>query len=293
MNLRELELFGTLMRVGTTIETARVLGLSQPAVSAQIKRLEANLGLRLFQREGNRLVPTAEAQALFADAVPIFATQARVNASVRSLQQQDTKTVTISATPAIVEGFLSVRLAQAGFLGWKRRLRLWVTEPETDVRSGRADFGMQMAFPAKADFHAETLMTVPLVAVMQAGHPLAREETLSLADLAGSELIAYDPAWSPMGDAIRSAFLKHRLAYVTACEVPFCSTVCQLVETCGGVGVIDRLTAQAIRSPDLVVRQVRHLPSVPLVLFSGRDRPLRGAAQELIQVLRESSRTAG
>ena len=72
MDLRELELFGTLMRVGTTTETARLLGISQPGVSGQLKRLESRLGVSLFHRTGNRLEPTHEANELFALAVPIF-----------------------------------------------------------------------------------------------------------------------------------------------------------------------------------------------------------------------------
>ena len=86
MNLRELELFGTLMRVGTTIETARVLGISQPGVSAQIRRLEAQLGFALFRRKGNRLEPTAEADQLMAAAAPAFAAQAALNLRIEGLR---------------------------------------------------------------------------------------------------------------------------------------------------------------------------------------------------------------
>ncbi|AVW90723.1 LysR family transcriptional regulator [Celeribacter baekdonensis] len=287
MNLREIELFGTLMRVGTTTETARVLGVSQPAVSGQIKRLESRLGLMLFQRVGNRLEPTSEAQALFAEVTGIFATQARVNERIRSLRHDDISQVRLSATPAIVEGFLGPKLAQAGFEGWPRGLRLWVTDPEEDVRTGRSDFGLQMAFPTKADFQAETLMEVPLWAVMRARHRLSAAPELTLDHLADDALVAYDPSWSPMGDAIRSAFQHHGLSYRPSCEVPFCSTVCEMVASCGGIGVIDRLTADRLTTPDLICRPVRHMPNVPLILFFRRGHPLRGAAQDLISVLRQ------
>lgn len=40
MDLTEVELFGTLMQTGTATETARVLGISQPGVSARLKRME-------------------------------------------------------------------------------------------------------------------------------------------------------------------------------------------------------------------------------------------------------------
>lgn len=84
MNLRELELFGTLMRVGTTTETARLLGISQPAVSGQLKRLEGRLGMSLFHRTGNRLEPTREANELFAMAMPIFSTHATIRSKLRA-----------------------------------------------------------------------------------------------------------------------------------------------------------------------------------------------------------------
>ncbi|MFN7010195.1 MAG: LysR family transcriptional regulator [Allorhizobium sp.] len=286
MNLRELELFGTLMRVGTTIETAAVLGISQPSVSAQIKRIEARLRLTLFQRVGNRLEPTAEAHALFAQAAPIFATQAEIRSRIEGLASAARAPVTISATPAIVEGFLAERLATSGYDNWRKHLRLWVTEPETDVRSGRADIGLQMAVPAKADFHAETLMDVALGAVMRRDHVLASKDRLSITDIATEPLVSYDPAWSPMGAVIQQAFRAKGLQYNLSCEAPFCSTVCHLVEACGGVGVIDALTAGRLNSPALVWKPLGNVPTVPLIVFHRRKEPLRSAVLSLLTLLK-------
>ena len=286
MNLRELELFGTLMRVGTTIETAAVLGISQPSVSAQIKRIEARLRLTLFQRVGNRLEPTAEAHALFSQAAPIFATQAEIRSRIEGLASAARAPVTISATPAIVGGFLAERLATSGYDNWRKHLRLWVTEPETDVRSGRADIGLQMAVPAKADFHAETLMDVALGAVMRRDHALASKDRLSVTDIAAEPLVSYDPAWSPMGAVIQQAFRAKGLKYNLSCEAPFCSTVCHLVEACGGVGVIDALTAGRLNSPALVWKPLGNVPTVPLIVFHRRKEPLRSAVLSLLTLLK-------
>ena len=120
MNLTEMELFGTLMRVSTTVETARVLGISQPGVSAQIKRLEGRLGFRLFIRRGNRLVATDEARQLFAEAAPIFSTQAALQKRIEALRQADNDPIRLSTTPAVLDGFIAPRLAAAGFSGWHR-----------------------------------------------------------------------------------------------------------------------------------------------------------------------------
>ena len=130
MNLREMELFGTLMRVGTTTETAKLLGISQPSVSAQLKRLEANLGISLFHRTGNRLEATREANELFALSAPIFSTYAQVRARLPALRNAAARPVAISATPALVEGFLGPILIRAGYQNWRKRLILRVNSPE-------------------------------------------------------------------------------------------------------------------------------------------------------------------
>ena len=61
MNLRQLEIFSAVMRFRTTVAAAQELSMSQPAVSNAIKHIETQLGFRLFERVGNRLVPTEEA----------------------------------------------------------------------------------------------------------------------------------------------------------------------------------------------------------------------------------------
>ncbi|WP_223861816.1 LysR family transcriptional regulator, partial [Geminicoccus harenae] len=66
MRLRHLEVFNTVMLAGTASAAGRLLRISQPAVTKLLAQAEAEAGLRLFERDRGRLVPTAEAQALFA-----------------------------------------------------------------------------------------------------------------------------------------------------------------------------------------------------------------------------------
>lgn len=285
MNFRELELFGTLMRVGTTIETARVLGISQPGVSAQIKRLEARLGFALFHRTGNRLEPTAEASALFEDAMPIFSIHLKLLDRAETLRQSAASPLSISATPAVVEGFLAPLLKQAGYDGWRSRIRLRVSEPEEDVRIGRADIGLQMAVPAKTHVQGIVLRQVALVAVVRSDSPLAAREAVTLSDLAEEKLVCYDPNLSPMGAAIQRAYRAQGLAFELACDVPFCSTVCPLVESCGGVGIVDEFTGARHRNADLRILEITDLLPVALVALHRRNEPMRAVAHDLLTSL--------
>ena len=62
---RQLDAFRKVMVSGSMRMAAERLQISQPAVSKLIKELESSVGVRLFRREGNRLIPGAEAQRLF------------------------------------------------------------------------------------------------------------------------------------------------------------------------------------------------------------------------------------
>jgi DNA-binding transcriptional LysR family regulator len=291
MDLAEIEVFGTLMRVGTTVETARVLRLSQPAVSDRLKRLEARLGFLLFQRKGNRLEPTAEALDLYPETVAVFAAQKEIRDRIEAIRSDQQRPLTISATPAIVEGFLAPRLARAGYRGWAQSLRLWVGDPEDDVRKERADIGMQMAVPPRADLVEETLCDVALMAVFRPDSPLARGAELSLTEIAGQPLVGFDPDWSPMGAVIRKAFLGQGLPYRPACQVPYSSTVCHMVAACGGVGIVDAMTASTPLTASLLVRPIQQAPTLALRAFSRRETALRARAQEVLMVLRGASTT--
>ena len=188
MDLRELELFGTLMRVGKTIETARLLGISQPSVSGQLKRLESRLGFSLFHRTGNRLEPTREANELFALSMPIFTTHTLVRSELSTLRHLASRPVAISATPALVESFIGPVLLNAGYRDWRQRLLLKVHTPEEDLRKEEADIGLQMALPPKAEFHSYIVGQTPLVAVIQSDHPLARLKSLTCACPSSNDL---------------------------------------------------------------------------------------------------------
>lgn len=285
MNLRELELFGTLMRVGTTIETARLLGISQPGVSGQLKRLESRLGLTLFHRTGNRLEPTREANELFALAMPIFNTHSQIRSRLPSLRNHASRPVSISATPAIVEGYLGPVLTAAGYENWKKRIVLRVHSPEHDLRDGLADIGIQMALPPKAEFQSYSVGSIPLVAIMKREHELSRQASLSCAEIADHPLVCYDPDWSPMGALIRSTFEKQGITYDPHCLVPFCSNVCGLVRTCGGIGIVDAMTARDYDTKSLCVRPISDLDDAAIIVFHRRHEPLRAQVQDLLMHL--------
>ncbi len=78
LNYHHLLYFWLTARDGTVAKASDRLGLSQPTVSAQIRRLEQVLGLALFERRGKRLVLTDHGRIAFAYAERIFAAGAEL-----------------------------------------------------------------------------------------------------------------------------------------------------------------------------------------------------------------------
>ncbi|TMV52617.1 LysR family transcriptional regulator, partial [Thioclava sp. BHET1] len=72
MRARQLEVFTAVMRAGTVTGAARMLNISQPALSQILIHAEDELGFKLFSREKGRLHPTPEALELYPEAERIF-----------------------------------------------------------------------------------------------------------------------------------------------------------------------------------------------------------------------------
>src|SRR5690606_11391685 len=67
---------------GGVARAAERLNLSQPTISTQVRALESQLGVRLFAREGRRLVPTEAGQQVFRYADEIFALGRELHSTV-------------------------------------------------------------------------------------------------------------------------------------------------------------------------------------------------------------------
>ena len=97
VKLRQLQILREVLRTGSARYAARLLKVSQPAVSQHIKQLETTLGLPLFLREKNRLVPTHQAWELLRDIEVAFASLDKVGKSIAALKGEEPTAVGLAA----------------------------------------------------------------------------------------------------------------------------------------------------------------------------------------------------
>lgn len=189
--LRALQAAEAVHRLGGVAAAAADLGVSQPAVSQQLRLLEADLGQPLFRRERGRLVPT-EAGRL---ALPRLAEGfAALRAASDLARRSPTRGVTVAVLPSFAMRWLIPRLGAFEALHPSLDLRLVTSgRPVERLREGTADVAIDLGHGAGdwSGLSAEVLLREEMVVVCA---PALAPALAVPADLAGVPRLAVDVA---------------------------------------------------------------------------------------------------
>jgi DNA-binding transcriptional LysR family regulator len=196
LDLRKLRYFVAVAEHGTFLRAAEVLHIAQPVLSRQIRSLENDLKVTLFDRDtrGTRL--TAAGEALLEEALSLLAAAEAAHRRVRAAASGSPRftvgfTPGVSIAPAVRE--FSARHPDVSV----EVLRMEFFHRADSVRDGQVDVGY-LRLPV--DTHG--LATVPLfsephVVALPTGHSLAGQDDVSLAALRGERmLLDHTPEWS-------------------------------------------------------------------------------------------------
>jgi DNA-binding transcriptional LysR family regulator len=112
MDFRHLRTFVTVADLGTVSKAAAELGVAQPALSRQIKDLETDLGVTLFDRVRRRLILTSDGQVLLSECRNALGTLGSIRDRAQLLRSPDSGVLRVAATPQTIDGVLSVFLAR-------------------------------------------------------------------------------------------------------------------------------------------------------------------------------------
>lgn len=190
MNLRHLRAFAAIADIGSFARAANRLHLSQPALSRQIRALEAELGLRLFDRVGRQVRLTSAGDDLLRRSRQLLLGADALAERARLLKSGDSGILRVAATPHVMENLLAAFLKQHR----RRHPRVEVHLLEdggvglqTRLLRGDADLAITPAGDAR--FQGRLLYPMHVIAAVPAAHPLSRRRLLELADLADEPLL--------------------------------------------------------------------------------------------------------
>ena len=136
MNLRQMEVYRAVMIAGGVNSAAELLHVSPPTISKMLAQAAKQVGFALFERVNNRLLPTAEAMALYKESDAIFALHARLENRVRDFRDARAGRLSIVATPPLAYGAISPALS--GFLPRRPQARArWCSSVRRAWAAGR------------------------------------------------------------------------------------------------------------------------------------------------------------
>jgi LysR family transcriptional regulator, carnitine catabolism transcriptional activator len=293
VNSRQLAAVLAVVEYRSFIAAAAHLGLSQPALTLTIKRLEQTLGLPLFLRTTRRVTITAAGREFVAMAERVFNDLKLSMQSLRELsERQRGQVIVASLIPVQMSGVI----AEYGrrFPGIEIQLREGVQDDvRDDVRSGLADFGIGDIGDLPDSHLSESLGVEELWVVLRNDHPLARIRQVDFGALKDVALVSFQVGSTArrLIDAAATA-AGFTLRHVVTVGLPF--TLLNLVGRGVGAAVAPARPWPRGVHPNLVSRPlVRPRLSSEIGIMRLRDRELSPAAAGLLALARQRLRIHG
>lgn len=262
MNFKQVEAFRAVMMTRSMTTAAGLLHTSQPNVSRWIALLEASVGFALFQRSGTKLIPTAEAEAFYADVERAFIGLESLGDSAGSIRRRGTGVLRVGAVGSITQYVLPDALLRfrqdhgdipvVFNMGRSDVVAKWVV-------TGHCDIGFCSLRTELPGVRFDTLNSARGVGVVGRAHRLARHSILRPADFAHENFISL-----PGGSVNRIEIDRHFPddKRIMAIETPYAPTICAMVGKGLGVSIVSAIVARALRMPD-----VCEIPFSEKVLF--------------------------
>ena len=292
MDLRRTRTFVTVAELGTVSKAAERLRVAQPALSRQISELEHELGFKLFDRVGRRLVLTGEGEQLLGDCRGLLSYAGALGERAQLLRRGDTGVLRVAASPQLIESVMSnflnryrssypgvqVRLIEA--MGWPAILGL--------LERGEIHLGQNLAHavkPGDQRFGSHALEAVDLLAAGRKSLALRKGNTVEIEQLAQHPLLLLDTSYVFRRNFDAACRLAGVQPYV-AFESRTPHTLLSMAENGHGVAIIP--SSQRVRRNSLKIARVRYRGKAlrePLAMFWDKRRPLPRYAGAFCEML--------
>lgn len=294
LSLRRLEYFLVVAEELSITRAARLLHMSQPPLSQQMKTLERELRCQLFERTSRGLRLTAAGVALTQEASSVLAEIDRVGPRVRAAGAGEVGYLAIGCVPVACASVAPLLVRR--FHRTHPGVHVVIRELDTlalynSLSVGSVDVGIiRTGIDAPWLDTMDILEEVPLAALPD-DHPLTARETLSLSDLEHENFVLFS----------RKLGMRHFDEFVNACRVtggysPNIVSECESVNTqlamvgAGfGIGFVTELTGK-LETPGVTYRPVHDLDMrIPLIVAwpTQRTNPVRSRFVEVVAKWRD------
>jgi DNA-binding transcriptional LysR family regulator len=256
MNMNYLDTFIDVVKIGSISDAAKKLYISQPAISAQIKKMEQELGIHLIDR-GKRGVSMTNAGRIFYH----FAEYVRREHSVMlrdlaHLRENIADELDIVSSPLPAEYILPSILDEFKDNYPLGEVNLVITDSLKvieDVRNRVYDIGLCSLKVELPELEYFKIAEDDIVLIIYPGHPLSNQKEISSSELSGETIILRDPIKKNVGDTylLRQAGLDLNLFKLRLIMGSFTGVV-SAVEERAGIAFLPYLAAKKSEALGLI-----------------------------------------
>ncbi len=256
MTLRHMKIFVAVFRHSNITKAAQELHLAQPSVSLAIKELENYYGIRLFERIGKRISPTEGGKEFFGYSLHIVSLFEEMEKRMKNWDVSGTIRIGSSITIGthILPGL--IRNYQAEFPDLKINAIISNSSTiENHILDNTIDLGLIETQSEHEDIQAIPFMKDSLCAIVGCSHPLAKESSVTLSDLAQYPFLMREKG-SAGREILDSYFSIQQLNVRPAWESSSTQAIVKGVAEGLGVAVLPYLLVEK----DIQEKTVRMLP---------------------------------
>jgi DNA-binding transcriptional LysR family regulator len=240
VNSRQIEVFRTVMLCGTTTGAAKLLHTSQPAISRTLSQFQWACGLKLFEIQRSKLLPTAEAKELFDSVQRHFLGLEKVEGTIAALRHTGVGLLRIACTPVLALTVIPsvVQRFKLDFPSVRISVQTIGTHLMRDgLLSGMYDLALSTSDIGATGLEPMVVHQTRPVCVMQKDHPLASRSTVHVRDLKHFPLLAHHTD-DALQQLLQEVMSKHEVVPPSVVETNYSSTICAMAAAGVGVGVV-------------------------------------------------------
>ncbi len=285
MRLRHIEVFHAIIVTGTVSGAARVLNVSQPAVTKILQHAEDQIGLTLFQRIRGRLHPTPEGLALFAEVQKIYSGLESLKKLARNLKDGRSGRLRIAASPALCIDLMPQAIAR-----FRKEHPDVSFEVETHHYKDLVDAllvqDVDLGFAFDATPHPglsmEEIASGAMVAIFQKGTANHLASPVDLTAMTGWPFIGLR-AGDPLGALLHNALDMSDIALMPEIEVKTNRIALSLVSRGAGAAIVDSYTAASDQAELVDIKALREPLTYRVQALWARHKPQSVLARQFIQ----------
>ena len=287
ITFRQIDAFKTVVQTGTVTESARMLGISQPAVSRLISDFEAEVGFQLFSRSGRNLKATPEAMLLVEEVRRALSGLEQIKHTASAIKHFRHAQLRLISTPAFSTLIAPTLIRKFAERQPDAMVSLEVQSTDVAVEwmvSQNIDFGIAPATLVNPVTRSHPLTETRSICVFPRGHRLEGKKSVKPQDLQDESFVSYLPD-SQFRFEVDQIFTRAKVTRKLQYEARTTDAIARLVAQGLGVSIIvsmEGLTGEA--------KDYSSAPFTPEIPFNGaliwsQQRTMSAVARDFLKMV--------